>query len=158
MGSRKMILMRLFAGRKQRCRHREQICGHSRGRRGWDKQRSIETYTLPNIRQSQWELSVYHGELTTVLCDNLEEWVGVGGRFKREGTYVDLWLIHVDVSQTPTQHYKAITLQIKIKKRKKNPISNVTSLKLFSLWRSHQSDLSLITYLIISFPNLKTLP
>ena len=59
--------------------------------------------------------------------------VMVGGRFKREGTHVYLWLIHVDVSQKTTQRYKAIILQIKIKKRKKNPISNVTSFKLFSL-------------------------
>ena len=34
----------------------------------------------------------------------------VGGRFKREGTRVFLWLIHVDVWQKPTQHYKAIIL------------------------------------------------
>ena len=62
-----------------------------------------------------------------MLCDNLEEWDGVegmavvvrvGGRFKREGTHVYLWLIHVDVSQKTTQHYKAIILQIKIKKKK----------------------------------------
>ena len=30
-----------------------------------------------------------------VLCDNLEGWE-MGGRFKREGTYVYLWLIHAD--------------------------------------------------------------
>jgi len=29
------------------------------------------------------------------------EWE-VGGRFKREGTYIYLWLIHVDVWQKPT--------------------------------------------------------
>ena len=28
----------------------------------------------------------------------------VGGRFKREGTYVHLWLIHNDVWQKPTQY------------------------------------------------------
>ena len=34
-----------------------------------------------------------------MLCDNLEGWEGVevGERFKREGTYVHLWLIHLDV-------------------------------------------------------------
>ena len=31
----------------------------------------------------------------------------VGGRFRREGTYVYLWLIHVDVWQKPAQYYKA---------------------------------------------------
>ena len=39
----------------------------------------------------------------------------VGGRFKREGTYVYLWLIHVDVWQKPTQHCKASVLQFKKK-------------------------------------------
>ena len=37
------------------------------------------------------------------------EWE-VGGRFKREGIYVYLWLIHVDVWQKPTQFRKAIIL------------------------------------------------
>ena len=37
----------------------------------------------------------------------------VGGRFKREGTYVYLWLIHVDVWRKPTQHCKASVLQLK---------------------------------------------
>ena len=38
----------------------------------------------------------------------------VGGRFKREGTYAYLQLIHVDVWQKPTQHCNAIILQLKI--------------------------------------------
>ena len=38
----------------------------------------------------------------------------VGGRFKREGTYVYLWLIYVNVWQKPTQYCKAIFLQLKI--------------------------------------------
>jgi len=37
----------------------------------------------------------------------------VGGRFKREGTYVYLWLIHINVRQKPTQYCKAIILQFK---------------------------------------------
>ena len=36
------------------------------------------------------------------------------GRFRREGTYVYLWLIHVDVWQKPKQYCKAIILQLKI--------------------------------------------
>ena len=42
----------------------------------------------------------------------------MGGRFKREGTYVFLWLIHVDKWQKPTKHGKAIILQLKINFRK----------------------------------------
>ena len=49
-----------------------------------------------------------------VLCDDLEGWDEVGGSFKREGIYVYLWLIHVDIRQKPIQYYKAIILQIKI--------------------------------------------
>ena len=36
----------------------------------------------------------------------------MGGRFKREGTYVYLWLIHVDVWQKPVQYCKASILQL----------------------------------------------
>ena len=43
----------------------------------------------------------------------------VGRRFKRKGTHVYLWLIHVDVWQKPTQYCNVITLQLKINKSKK---------------------------------------
>ena len=48
-------------------------------------------------------------ELNSVLCDNLDLWDGkeVGGRFKKEGTYVYQWLIHVDIWQKPAQYYTA---------------------------------------------------
>ena len=48
----------------------------------------------------------------------------MGGRFKREGAYVHLWLIHVDVWQK-TKFCKAIILQLKnklIKKEKKSVV------------------------------------
>ena len=50
-----------------------------------------------------------------MLCDNLEGWdgVGVGGRLRREGTHVYLWLIHVDMWQKPAKHCKAIVLQLR---------------------------------------------
>ena len=35
----------------------------------------------------------------------------MGGRFKREGMYVYLWLIHVEVQQKTTKFCKAIILQ-----------------------------------------------
>ena len=37
----------------------------------------------------------------------------VRGRLKKEGTYVSLWLIHVDVWQIPTWYCRAIILQLK---------------------------------------------
>ena len=36
--------------------------------------------------------------------------------FQWEGTWVNLWLIQVDVWQKPMQYYKAIILQLKISK------------------------------------------
>ena len=42
----------------------------------------------------------------------------IGGRFKREGTYVHLWLIHVVVWQKPIQYCKASILQLKINFKK----------------------------------------
>ena len=42
----------------------------------------------------------------------------MGGRFKREGTSVYLWLIHDDVLLKPTQYCKVIILQLKINLKK----------------------------------------
>ena len=39
----------------------------------------------------------------------------MGGRVKREGTFVYLWLIHVEVGQKTTKFCKAIILQFKSK-------------------------------------------
>ena len=40
----------------------------------------------------------------------------MGGRFKREGTYVYVWLIHIEVWQKTAKFCKAIILQWKINK------------------------------------------
>ena len=55
-------------------------------------------------------MAVKHRELSPVLCDDLEGWDGMrgGGRFKREGTYGYLLLIHLVEWQKPTQQCKAI--------------------------------------------------
>ena len=42
-----------------------------------------------------------------------------GGTFRWERTWVNLWLIHVDVWQKPMQYCKAIIFQVKISKLKK---------------------------------------
>ena len=60
MESRKMVLMKLFVGQQWRRRHREQTCGHSRGRRGWDGLRESHGnihMTTCEI-DSQWEAAV----------------------------------------------------------------------------------------------------
>ena len=61
-----------------------------------------------------------------MLSDNLDDEMerDMGGRFKRERTYVYLWLIHADVWQKPIQHRKAITLQLKISKHLKTICSH----------------------------------
>ena len=49
---------------------------------------------------SQQEFAVWLRKLKQGLCIYLEEWdLGreMGGRFKREGIYVYLWLIHAEV-------------------------------------------------------------
>ena len=47
-------------------------------------------------------------DLKPVLCDHLERWEG--GSRGRGRMYKDLWPIHVDMWQKPTQYCKAIIL------------------------------------------------
>ena len=76
---------------------------------------NTETYITICQIDSQWKSAVWLRELKPRLCNNLDRWDGEGGgrEFQEEGTYVYLWLIHVDVWQKPTQYYKAIILQLK---------------------------------------------
>jgi len=76
---------------------------------------NMETYITICKIDSQWEFTVWLRKHK--LCINLEGWVGrqMGGRFKREGIYVYLWLIHVEVWQKTTKFCKAIILQLKKK-------------------------------------------
>jgi len=50
-----------------------------------------------------------------VVYDNLAGWDEVERRrkIKKEGIYVYLWLINVDIWQKPTQYCKVIILQLK---------------------------------------------
>ena len=50
--------------------------------------------------------------LSSVLCD-----AQVGGRLKKEGLRVSVWLTHVVLQQRLTQHCKAIIFQFKGKKK-----------------------------------------
>ena len=65
----------------------------------------------------------YSGSYPANGVGHQEGWDGVRGKFKREGTYVYLWLINVDIWQKPTHYCKAIILQLKINifyKKKQN--------------------------------------
>ena len=68
--------MSLFAGQQWRCRHREQTCGPSRGRRGWVELRKqywhIDTIMLE--MQGWWEAAVWLREPSPVLSEDLLEW------------------------------------------------------------------------------------
>ena len=66
--SRKKVLMNLSTGQQWRCRHREQTCGHSGGRRGWNWiKSSVETYSLPYVKlDSQWKFAEWCRELKSV--------------------------------------------------------------------------------------------
>ena len=69
--------------------------------RGEEKVRCMERVTwkltLSCKIDSQWEFAICLRELKQGLCINLEGWMGkeIGGRFRREGTYI--YLIRVDV-------------------------------------------------------------
>ena len=105
MESRKMVLKNLFVGQQWRNRHGEQTYGH--GERGGEGEMygesNMETYITMCKIDSQREFAVWLRKLKQGLCINLEGWDGWngegdgGGRFKREGIYVYLWLIHVEV-------------------------------------------------------------
>ena len=110
-----MVLKNLFTRQQWRNRHREKTYGH-RERGGEDemyRKSNMETYITICKIDSPQEFAVSFRKLKQGLCDKLEG--GVGRRFKKEGTYVHLWLIHVDVWQKTTKFYKAIILQLKSK-------------------------------------------
>ena len=97
-----MVLKNLFTGQQWRKRHREQTCGH--GERGGESEMygksSMESYITIRKIDSQWEFAVWLRKLKQGLCVNLDgedAGAGTGGSFKREGIYVYLWLIHVEV-------------------------------------------------------------
>ena len=119
MEFRKMVLMNLFAQQQWRCRHREQTHGHSGGGEGgtnWES--NIETCTLPCVKSTAsgnllWRREVKPG------APWQRRGAGCAGRWEeglREGTYIYLWLIHIDIWQKAIQCCKAIILQLKINK------------------------------------------
>ena len=87
-----MILKNVFTGQQWRYRHREYTYGHGeRGRKGkmYGESNTETCITICEI-DSQWEFAVWLRKLK-------QGWGELGGSFKREGIYVYLWLIHVEV-------------------------------------------------------------
>ena len=64
-----------------------------------DGESNMGTYITICKIDSQREFAVWLRELKQGHCINLEGWDGerMGGRFKKEGIHVYLWLIHVEV-------------------------------------------------------------
>ena len=60
---------------------------------------NMETYIAIHKIDSQWEFAVCLRKLKQGSVSTSWGWLGwvVGGGFKREGIYVYLWLIHVEV-------------------------------------------------------------
>ena len=74
MESRKMVPMNLFAVQQWKHRHRGQTAGYSgEGEGGMNSARSMETYTLPYIKQIASRNLLYDiGSSNQVLCDSQE--------------------------------------------------------------------------------------
>ena len=90
---------------------------------------------------SRWEHVFWLRELNLGLCDYLEGWNGMGGgREAHEGgTYVYLWLIHVDVWQKPTPYCKYPSIK-KLRKKKRSSAS------VGELWGLVDFDMRIIAY------------
>ena len=79
---------------------------------------NLKIYSTICKIDSKREFAIRCRELQPVLHFKPEGGVGweVGRRFKREGTYVNLWLIHADGWQKPTQYCEAAIFHFKINK------------------------------------------
>jgi len=98
MESRNTVLKNLFTGQQGRNKHREQAMHMGRGE---GRVRCMERVTCKLICKidNQWEFAMWLRKRKQGFCFNLEGRMGseMGGSFKREGIYVYLWLIHVEV-------------------------------------------------------------
>ena len=75
---------------------------------------STDICMLQCITESQGEVPLKPGELSSVPCVDSDRWDvgdGVGGRPKRVGIYVHIELIHFVVELKLIQHCKAIIIQ-----------------------------------------------
>ena len=72
-------------------------------------------YTTKCKTGSLWEAAALHRDISSMLCDQLQQWEKESGREMQEGRdmviYVYVLLIHFAIQQKLTHHCKAITLQ-----------------------------------------------
>ena len=69
--------------------------------------------------------------------------LGDGRWFRREGTYIYLWLIYADVWQRPTQYSNAIILKFKKRKKKKKSLYHLILKKYIYIYLSIYLHLTL---------------
>lgn len=130
--------MNLTAGQRWRHRHREQACGHSRGRRwldGWESEHG-KIYTTICEMDISGNLLCDSRALNPELCDNAEGGMGqeVGGGFQEEGTYGYRWLDSCWCMPETTQYCKAVLLQWSI----------IIHTKIKKPWQAEQMEFSRI--------------
>ena len=93
-----MILKNLFAGQHGETDMENRLMDVGGGEDRVRCMRVTRKLTLPYV-DSQQELSIWLRKLKQGLCNNLKGGMGreMGRSFKKEGIYVYLWLIHVEV-------------------------------------------------------------
>lgn len=110
-----MVRTRLLGGEEEL--PLKQVMEEGEGRTNGE--RNVEAYALPPVK---WiasgdllydPVSSNQGSATTQRGGKEEQ---AGGRLKTEGTRVNLWLLHVEAWQRPTQYCEAISFQLKINK------------------------------------------
>ena len=77
------------------------------------------------------------GSVITQKGGNRQE---VGGRFKTEGTYVHLWLIHVVVGQKSNQYCKPINQKLVLKKDTEQQQCLYSCIKNHCLWKADEKQ------------------
>ena len=81
----------------------DMVRGGEVGKMNWEIRTDI--HTLPCVKQIASGKLLYNMG-SSAQCSGMTQQNGmrvVGGRFRRQGTHVHLWLIHVVVQQKPTQ-------------------------------------------------------
>ena len=108
----------IYSQGSNRDRHRRQTVDlGGGGRKEWcawgGKSRNIHHHTQ-NRANGNWPCDAQNPNQGSTTTQRGRMGREVRGRFKREGTPVYLWLIHVGAWQKPTQYCKSSILQLKI--------------------------------------------
>ena len=101
------------------------------GNTGWYKLREQHWHICTIMcKISSWQEAatscMQHRESASVLCDDVDGWDGhgVGGRLKAGNICILIADSHCHKQQKPTQHCKAVILQLKINFKNKSLLSN----------------------------------